>query len=528
MKELVRVFLVEGMEILQELERDLFELERNPEDMELTKKIFRGIHTIKGSAGLVGIESINSIAHRLEDMIDDVNNSGAILGPDFFNVMMSSLEMMNHLFHGIALERQFSISEKTPFKILRISLSLKGPFHKINPEPLYIIERLKDKGLLSEVNINISRVPLLDEINPLDNYMSWVVFLETRCTENEMKEFVNSFTCGFGVKILDVTESYINDHIIAEKLTGELLIEHGVIDENYLQETLQGRKKIGEILVENAAAAPAQIESILEIQQRARKQEELETFRIEVKQYEKIVRISEQIGSTQRRFRELVLQQKIEDKDLLGILDEVEDTIKNLQAEVRRTRYGSIREVFARCCYMVETIARECGKEIDFSTVEQEAQIDKGIIYIISDVLKHLVRNSADHGIEPPEERMAKGKARMGCISLKAYHADQYLVIEYKDDGRGLDAEKIREKAQEKGLLKKRQALKEGEMYQFILQPGFSTASQISYVSGRGMGLDVVYNKIKGIDGSIQIKSVPDVGVQFIFKIPQVNYNLLC
>ena len=552
MEELVQVFLEESREILQKLENDLLEMEKNPEDHEIIKGIFRAAHTIKGSAGLIGLDAISTLAHRMEDVLDQVRSTGEPMTKKCYDTVFQSMDMLSRMVDmtaegeqippGMADELKelliFFIGGKEPLvsvqskceedkpvvltgkSVFKISMNFKPDIMESGNDPLRLIEELCGKGRVLEVNLNISKLPDLDEIDPYNMYLSWSVALETGCTYDELEAVFVFVVDDNRIKIDDITDSYGDVEGMAELKTGELLVNQDLIDDEQLIDSLKKQKRIGEILVEENKVTPKQIESVLDKQKTARDSQQVNTIRVDTRRLENVLNYVAELVITQSKVKELVSKQSQVDPEVFSSFREADKIIRRIQEEVMKTSMVPIGNTFTRFQRMVRDTAAEKGKEIEMVIKGQETELDKRVIEQINDPLKHMIRNSIDHGIEMPDERQAQGKPRQGTIWLNAYHQEGSIIIEVSDDGQGLDGEKIRQKAVEKGLIDEEQKMSASEMQKLIMMPGFSTAEKVTDISGRGVGLDVVATNIMALRGSIYCESEKGKGTKFIIKLP--------
>jgi two-component system chemotaxis sensor kinase CheA len=547
--ELLQVFLEESRELLQQLEIDLLDMEKDPGEKEIINRIFRAAHTIKGSAGLVGLTEINTLAHHMEDVLDQVRSTGEPMSRECFDAVFRSMDMLNKMIDitadseeipkgmGDELKEQLTgfvgakkqgkkkkpavvnlaVSEKTIYKIV---MKFKPDIMEAGNDPIRFLGELKEKGKILESNVNFSKLPEIEEMDPYTIYLSWQIVLETECGFDDL-HFVFIFVMDDNeITITDITKTHDSDDDTAKQLMGEILVSKGIIDESELEDSLKKHKKIGEILVEDAKVSPKQIEGVLEKQQKAREKEQNNTIRVDTKRLEKVLNFVSELVISQSRVKEMVSQLNKGEMEVFTAFKEVDRIIRQLQEEVMKTSMIPIGSTFTRFQRMVRDTATEKGKDIKLVITGQETELDKREIEQIADPLKHMIRNSIDHGIEMPDEREAAGKARHGTIILNAYHQEGNIIIEVSDDGKGLDPEKIRRKAVEKGLIDEHSKLSEQEMYNLIMQPGFSTADIITDISGRGVGLDVVATNIQSLRGSVDIESTPGKGTKFFIKLP--------
>lgn len=552
MEELVGVFLEESREILQHLEDDLLEMEKNPGDTEIIKRVFRAAHTIKGSAGLIGLDTVSTLAHRLEDVLDQVRATAEPMSKECFDTVFRSMDMLNRMVEMTAAGEEIAddmaaeLKEQLAFfivaenrekpaigksdcgkdtfaapnkSVFKISLLFKTDFLESGHDPLRFLKDLHEKGELLEVNLNFSNLPQIDELEPYNMYLTWLIVLETACTLLEIQDIFVFILDDNDIKITDITNKQ-NAFEIAQKLTGELLVDDGMIDEELLKESLQKQKRIGEILVEEAKVGSKQVDAVIVKQKNAREEEQVTTIRVDTRRLENVLNFVAELVISQSRVKELVSKQSQVDVEVFNVFQEVDKIIRRLQEEVMKTSMIPVGSTFTRFQRMVRDTAAEKGKEIRLELSGQETELDKRVIEQITDPLKHMIRNSIDHGIEMPEERVALGKPRTGTIWLNAYHQEGSITIEVSDDGKGLDGEKIFNKAVEKGLIDEHQKLTLPEMQKLIMMPGFSTAEEISNISGRGVGLDVVATNIQSLRGSIDVESQKNRGTRFFIKLP--------
>ncbi len=552
MEELVGVFLEESREILQHLEDDLLEMEKNPGDTEIIKRVFRAAHTIKGSAGLIGLDTVSTLAHRLEDVLDQVRATAEPMSKECFDTVFRSMDMLNRMVEMTAAGEEIAddmaaeLKEQLAFfivaenrekpaisksdcgkdtfaapnkSVFKISLLFKTDFLESGHDPLRFLKDLHEKGELLEVNLNFSKLPQIDELEPYNMYLTWLIVLETACTLLEIQDIFVFILDDNDIKITDITNKQ-NAFEIAQKLTGELLVDDGMIDEKLLKESLQKQKRIGEILVEEAKVGSKQVDAVIVKQKNAREEEQVTTIRVDTRRLENVLNFVAELVISQSRVKELVSKQSQVDVEVFNVFQEVDKIIRRLQEEVMKTSMIPVGSTFTRFQRMVRDTAAEKGKEIRLELSGQETELDKRVIEQITDPLKHMIRNSIDHGIEMPEERVALGKPRTGTIWLNAYHQEGSITIEVSDDGKGLDGKKIFNKAVEKGLIDEHQKLTLPEMQKLIMLPGFSTAEEISNISGRGVGLDVVATNIQSLRGSIDVESQKNRGTRFFIKLP--------
>ena len=548
LEDLVQVFLEESQEILEQLEEDLLKLEHDQADEELMAGIFRAAHTIKGSAGLTGLDDISHLAHRLEDVLDQVRSDHKVMSRGCFETVFQTVDMLNKMVAGAAggelvnpdevelmTERlTFFLSEDTPLlkaapdslqqtktgdRIYRAKLKFRDDFFESGTDPLKLILELAEKGEVLEANTRVSTLPVFSEIDPFKLYLSWTLVIRSSLPISELEEIFIFVFDDNEILIEDITNAYDITNL-SDKKTGEIMVDDGIIEHSDLEENLKKQKKIGELLVEDHKVTRRQVEHVVEKQQAGRKCEQVTTIRVDTKRLENVLNFIAELVISHSRVKELACKQSDVEEEVFTAFQEVDKIIRRLQEEVMKTSMVPIGGTFTRFQRMVRDLAAEQGKEVELIISGQETELDKRVIEQITDPLKHMIRNSLDHGIEMPDVREANGKPRGGKIHLNAFHQEGSIAIEITDDGKGLDVDAIYRKALNKGLVEENIKLSKEEMLNFIMQPGFSTAQQVTDISGRGVGLDVVATNIQQLRGTLDVETTQGEGTRFAIKLP--------
>jgi two-component system chemotaxis sensor kinase CheA len=390
--------------------------------------------------------------------------------------------------------------------------------------PICLLDELRALGECKIV-AQIDAIPVLEEINPEFCYIYWDVILTTLQGIDAIKDvfiFVAD-DCELNVTIIDDTNS-IDSEDDCRKL-GKILVERGDITQDDLKKVIQSQKRIGELLVGAKTSTYDHVQSALVEQQqvravRAKKKNTETTLSIKVPsaKLDSFVDLAGELIIAQERLSQFALEQY--NPELLSISEEIEQLTGEIRDSVMSIRMVPIGTTFNKFKRLVHDLSRDLGREVDMVTDGAETELDKTVIERLSDPLIHLIRNSIDHGIEPPERREAIGKPRRGTILLSAVHSGYNILIRIKDDGRGLDPEAIRAKAIENGLITEDAELTEKELFALIFTPGFSTAKEITNVSGRGVGMDVVKSTLESLRSSIKVNSQCGVGTTITIKLP--------
>ncbi len=464
MREIVNDFILETDELLLGLDRDLIEMERTPDDLNLLNKIFRSVHTIKGAAGFLGFTQMVELVHQTENVLNKLRQGEMKVTPKINDAILKSVDIIKTLLSDI---RNNDIKE----------IDISGILHELT-------------AILGMKGADIG------------------------AGKAESKPAVSGTKPQEDVK---------------PKKLGEILIEEKVVTKEQLDEVLESQvpPKLGEILVEKKIVTEEQVQKALS-KQGAPSQPAEHTIRVDINRLDNVMNLVGELVLGRNRLLQLAskLEELYEDNETIGILNENASHINlvttDLQLAVLKTRMQPIRKVFTKFPRMVRDMARDMGKEINLEISGEDTELDKSVIEEIGDPLVHLIRNAIDHGVEMPEERMAAGKNRIGQVKLSAYYEGNNIVIEIRDDGKGMDTERIKEKAVEKGMITTEEASRLGkkDAINFIFAPGFSTAKKITDVSGRGVGMDVVKTNITRLNGLIDVDTEYGKGSTILVKLP--------
>lgn len=411
-------------------------------------------------------------------------------------------------------------------------------------DPQQIFKELGDLGSVSDVQLDTSRLPDLVVMDPELCYLAWTLSLET-AKSKEVVEGVFEFIREESTltieerETIDVTgdtqvdggptkgasRSESAGEGAESKPLGEILVETGVVSRETLDHALAQQKRVGEILIEQHAATPQQISQALQKQQEsathAKKGTDTASIRVDTAKIDKLINLVGELVITQSMLSDL--SARFEMSQLAVLLERVaqlERNTREIQERVMGIRMLPIGSAFSRFPRLVRDLSGKSGKKIQLVLSGEETELDKTVIESITDPLTHLVRNSADHGLEPPEERLAAGKDEQGTIHLNAFHEGGNICITVEDDGRGLNRDKILAKAVKSGLISEQDKLTDDQIWPLIFKPGFSTAEKVTDVSGRGVGMDVVKRNIESLGGTVSIKTALGKGTTFTLKLP--------
>ena len=557
-----QVYREEAFELLSDLEDALIELEQQPGDLDTVNRIFRAMHTIKGSGAMFGFDEIATFTHTIETVYDLIREGKLSVDEDLISLTLRSCDQIKAMLSASEGEGQaddaLTLEISSAFKRLipaepddaaqnaRCGISEGGeedidekaeatfrirfrPHRELfqngtNPVPL--LNELRSLGH-ARIICHLKDIPDLHEIDPEACYTSWDIILTTDKDDNVIRDvFI------FVEHVSDIEITLIDDSNGIEeeeyKKIGEILFDRGDISLSDLENILGRQKKIGEMLVESGKARRSEVQSALVEQEHVRELrkkrvaasvgEGASSIRVASHKLDSLVNLVGELVTVQARLSQLSAQRN--DTDLTLVSEEVERLTAELRDNAMGMRMLPIGTIFAKFKRLVRDLSTELGKEVNFATSGEETELDKTVIDKLGDPLVHLIRNSIDHGIESPDARKAAGKPAEGTIRLTAEHSGANVLISVSDDGAGLDTEAIRSRAIEKGLISPDAAMSEKDLFELILTPGFSTAKSISKVSGRGVGMDVVTSSIESFGGTVEIASVRGRGTTITLKLP--------
>lgn len=555
MKETIKeIFKVEAYELLSELEKSLLGLEETPQDAEMIGAVFRALHTIKGSGAMAGFDSIAAFTHEVEAVFELVRNGRllvtkrlidlTLIAGDHIRTMLESSEGVVDVdsLQAIITElrelmprKDSSAKSEQPepdssdasgqeSAVYRICLRPHKDLFLKGVNPILLLNELRGLGDC-EIIAHTDALEELDSIDPESCLTYWDAILTTERGIDAIRDifiFVED-DCDITIDVI-AKESLLDGDQPAKRI-GEILVERGCLSKEDLLSALNEQKRIGQLLVASGLVGETKVHSALveqqhvqEMRKRQQKTEEVSNIRVPAQKLDALVDLVGELVTVQARLSQT--SGLLNHPELLSIAEEVERLTAELRDNTMSIRMVAIGTMFSRFKRLVRDLSSELGKDILFATEGAETELDKKMIERLSDPLVHLIRNSIDHGIELSDSREASGKPRQGTIRLAATHSGANVLISITDDGAGLDVEAIKARAVERKLMAPDCELPEKEIFSFIFAPGFSTAAQVTSVSGRGVGMDVVKRSIDALRGSIDISSRRGVGTTITIKLP--------
>jgi len=541
-EEILQDFLVEAAELVDQLNEQLVDLEHSPTDADLLNAVFRGFHTVKGGAGFLAITPLIEVCHRAENVFDKIRNGDVAYDAVAADVILRAFDVISDAIDALN-QGERELPENDPQLLVELDALTKGQSAP-EPEPeetagdtgLHLAEGVDPDGDMTddEFEALLNQRDGTDE--PATSSAGGLALAEGVDPDGDMTD--EEFDA-----LLNQRDSVTKDSAAPDGLSlPEGVDPDGDMTDEEFEALLNQRDQVEvEVTLEAAPAAPEPTVNPAPPPKPAAtpkpapkpkakpadkakapaKNTTESTVRVDTKRLDEIMNLVGELVLVRNRLLTLRnAEQNIEDiSNAVGNLDHV---TTDLQASVMKTRMQPVKKVFGRFPRVVRDLARKLGKEIDLELKGEETDLDKNLVEALADPLVHLVRNSVDHGVEMPDVREQSGKSKKGTVVLAAQQEGDHILLSITDDGKGMDPDMLRRKAVEKGMMDEVSAnqLDDKSAFELILSAGFSTAEQISDISGRGVGMDVVKNMITKLNGSIDIHSVLGEGTQINIRVP--------
>ncbi|OUS71806.1 chemotaxis protein CheA [Pseudoalteromonas sp. A601] len=531
LSQFFEVFFEESFEGLDAMEAELLNLVPGEEDSETINTIFRAAHSIKGGSGTFGFDSVAEFTHVLETLLDEVREGKRTLTTELVNLLLKSVDCLRALLSALQAEQALDLSESIELrkqfeKILALDdtpstqantitdtvvevntyqIDFKPHHHlfKTGNEPLYMISELAELGDLEIVAFH-SEVPDITDLSADDCFLSWRFFLNTDKPEQAISE---------------IFEWVEDDADITIALCGGLFSDDEQPKQSKEAQTIESSKVNTSVSKNTAPEVKAAINAKVSAPATA---VESTSIRVGIDKVDSLINMVGELVITQAMLSQLG-EQEITEATLASLqegLAQLAHNTRDLQENVMRIRMLPISFVFSRFPRLVRDISQKLNKQVELKLIGEQTELDKTVMEKISDPMVHLVRNSLDHGLETVEQRIASGKDPVGIVTLNAFHQGGNIVIEIMDDGQGLNTQKIKQKAITNRLINETDELSDNEINELIFMPGFSTADEVSDLSGRGVGMDVVRRNIQSLNGSVEVTSASGVGSTFTIRLP--------
>ncbi|QDS16718.1 chemotaxis protein CheA [Xanthomonas arboricola] len=527
MNQLMQTFLAESRDLLEDMERHLLEAERGESSPDAVNAIFRAAHTIKGSGGLFDLPQLVGFTHVVESVLDLVRDDALTLSSELIALLLVCCDHIHALVEtaadpahadadALAAEADpllaqlqtylqasacgvtaSALQHSTPEKqsgYWRITLKLFADALRYGNSPLKLIRNLRGLGSVESISTDVSQLPSFEALDPEANYLGFQILLRSdadRAAIEDVFEFVRE-DCD--LEILSVPAPMDASAVPAS-------------------EPVVAAAPVVGALAAVPAAAPARAP-----QDTGARSPDARSIRVDADKLDRMIDLVGEliiaVAGTNANAQRTGDAQLLESASILaGLVEEVRESALQL-------RMVKIGGTFSRFQRVVHDVARELGKDIALVVAGEDTELDKSVVEKIGDPLTHLVRNAMDHGIEPADVRVARGKPARGTVGLNAYHDSGSIVIQITDDGGGLNRDRILAKALERGLIEPGRQLSDREVFAMIFEPGFSTAEKVTNLSGRGVGMDVVKRNITALRGTVEIDSSAGVGTTISVRLP--------
>jgi two-component system chemotaxis sensor kinase CheA len=527
--KLLSIFSEESQEIIETLEQGLLALEGS-DDPELINSVFRAAHTLKGNAGIVGFDDVVDLTHLMEGLLDEMRKGRLLPDAEVVGLLLGAVDALKVLVMG----RLAGENPPVPQEVLAMLSRLLGEeppgaasaapaapepttpegsqtyyiYLRFEPQvlqsgtdPLQLLMELAELGSLDRVQCHTEGLPGFDDMQTDLLYLWWEIWLTSSQPQH----------------VLEDVFIFVRDE-------GDIRITQAATQAQQAQAEPQAAAAPPAAPPAAVPAAPtaappaARPAPAKEAAPAAKAPMQSASIRVETDKLDKLVNLVGELVIGVARVNQI--SGGIGSPELAAATEALDHISRDLQEQVMRVRMIPVEGTFTRFQRVVRDLASEMGKLIHLEMSGTETELDKNVIEQIADPLKHLIRNSADHGLEQPAHRVAAGKPETGTIWLRAFQQEGKIIIEVADDGAGIDRNRVLNKAVERGLAQPSAQLSDEEIFSFMFQPGFSTAEKVTEVSGRGVGLDVVRQNIEALRGSVEVRSQLGQGTTFRIKLP--------
>lgn len=545
MNQYLEIFIDESREHLQEMNQILLELEKNPDDLSLLDEIFRIAHTIKGMAGTMGYDKISNLTHKMENVMDEMRSGNVTVKEETVDILFECFDSLEEYVENlIATGEEGDLDSTELIKKLGSIISDE----KLDEEPKVETQEKKEeknidsdfeivmtdtiKGLInkaldSDMNAFKTKVTINEDsmlkaarafivFNKLED-LGEIISSEPEAEDIEDEKFENSFELIYFSKIdsKTLTNEILNISEIEEVLVEQIDSKFDLKDSK--KETKANKDKSSKNKDKSNKSSKKKV-----TKKKSRKRKTMtQTVRVDINRLDNLMNLVSEL---------IIIKTRLEDNDASNkesskiheTVEYLERITTSLHDAVMKVRMVPVERTFNRFPRMVRDLSKDLGKDINLEMTGEDTEVDRTVIDEIGDPLIHLIRNSIDHGIEETEKRIELGKPEAGTVSLRAYPDGNTVVIEVEDDGGGINSEKILENAIEKDVITSDEAdkMNKHEAINLLFEPGFSTVKEVTDLSGRGVGLDVVKSKIEALNGTVEVSSEINKGSKFTIRLP--------
>ncbi|MEL3971309.1 chemotaxis protein CheA [Rossellomorea oryzaecorticis] len=548
MSQYLEVFIEESKENLQTCNEQLLELEKNPQNLSIVNEIFRAAHTLKGMSATMGYEDLANLTHKMENVLDGIRNEKIHVSPEILDVVFKSVDDLEEMVLSIsnggdgkkdvtevvtmlqAIENGETIPSSQTMAVQETAASaVEDNASSIHYEAYEqtVIEQSFEQGMqcyelavslredcllkaarvymvfevLEKIGEVIKSDPTVDRLEEEQFDQSFIVTIVTNDSPLDLEK-----------KVMKVSEV---QKVEVREITHENFQSQNSVDTKAEEEQNPESKTVNPSVNEEKS-----IKDSNSSKESPKSSTSNKTIRVNIERLDILMNLFEELVIDRGRLEQI--SKDLDDPELNETVERMTRISGDLQTIILNMRMVPVETVFNRFPRMVRQLARDLNKKINIEIIGAETELDRTVIDEIGDPLVHLIRNAIDHGIEKPDIRIKNGKPEEGTVKLKAYHSGNHVFIELEDDGAGINTQRVLEKAIQKGIVSEETAvtLTDRQIYELILASGFSTAEQISDISGRGVGLDVVKATIESLGGSITIDSTEGQGSLFSIQLP--------
>ncbi|MBN2166582.1 MAG: chemotaxis protein CheA [Marinilabiliaceae bacterium] len=531
-------FVEEALDNVHDLEEALLLLENNKQNKEIIERIFRAMHSLKGGGAMFGFNDLSDFTHHLETVFDWVRNDKLEVSDHIISITLTAIDHIKHLLDvgdltndAEKIEQKVFISkvqslisviptensskvERVIDEVINTDDGSKSYLITFEPDKdimkngtnlFYLIDDLNDLGNALSVPF-FDPLPVFSELDPIGNYCRWQLILNTEVPVNEIKD----------VFIFVEDECKID---ISEIVKGD------ITSNQYLIELVENARQSGNLIelqslksLVGSASSKAVEEPGLEKKKVLLKEHKISSIRVASNKVDELVTLVSELVTIQAQLN--LYAEKSGEPNIMGLAENIQKLSRQLRDNAFEISLIPLQNELMRFQRLVRDLSKELGKEIDFIVEGGDIELDKNIIEHLTDPLLHIIRNSIDHGVEMPDDRIKQGKSPKGTIYFKAYYSGATVIIKVSDDGKGVDPVFIRRRAIERGLIDKNAELSDKDLFDLLFVSGFSTKDVVSDVSGRGVGMDVVKKKIGEIRGEVMLDSEVGMGTTTTLELP--------
>jgi two-component system, chemotaxis family, sensor kinase CheA len=532
----ITMFIEESKEHLQTINDELLKLEIEPENITYINEIFRSAHTIKGMAGSMGFDDLATLTHQMENVLDLLRQSKLTITPEIMDIIFQCVDIIEKMVDDI----EAGGTGKADVKDIVAKLT-----HAQNPDqsPPSVLAALNEVAVAIDMPIEDYHWSVINEAKKMGtNFYQVTVVLDENC----VMKFVRAFMVlqlveelgemiSIQPSIQEIEEDKIDNHFTLLMLSNfeakdieDKLLNVSEVKEIFISDKTKDNQAEKSETVKVEAEVPVKPSPETSDATATQKRSRTKSIRVDIDKLDGLMNLFSELIIDRGRLEQIA--RKTSSTDLTETVEHMTRISTDLQGIILNMRMVPVEQVFNRFPRMVRDLAKDLNKKIQLIIEGAETELDRTVIDEIGDPLVHLLRNALDHGLESTEDRLASGKPEEGKLLLRAYHSGNHVFIEVADDGKGINREKVLNKAIEREVVSKDEAetLTDQEVYALLFSSGFSTADKISDISGRGVGLDVVKTKIESLGGVISIDSSPGKGSTFLIQLPMTLSIMYC